>query len=602
MIYRIILLLVVVVLLQPCSLFAQNCIVDTIPTNTYGGFTSAIVDDGDYIWQGNSNYKILKLSKLDGSIISELDIDVARPYGMELIGSYLWVTEGQHFTSNDSIHKIDTLTGITVKKIPAKSATSNETGLAWDGEYLWHCERNTSQLYKIDTLNGDTIDVRILDLNLPTALSFDGDHLWISDNQTHKIYQYDTLARTFIDTIDYISQFPNGMSVDGDFMWAAYNETDSIYKIDLPCEAYCQVFASQSITTCDSAEINANWYFASQTITDTLMSVNNCDSIIITNLTINNAVTSSQNLAVCDSVQINGTWYFASQTVTDIFPNAAANGCDSTMVTELEVYESTSSTEVVSTCDTYTWAVDGMTYTTSGNYTTTIPNAANCDSVITLDLTINESTSSTESVTTCDTYTWAVNGMTYTASGNYTTTITNAANCDSVITLDLTINESTSSTESVTTCDTYTWSVDGMTYTTSGNYTAIIPNAMGCDSVITLDLTINNANANISQAENVLTVTLGSDTYQWLDCDNNYSEIIGETSNQFTATQNGNYAVKVTANGCVDTSACVQVISIGIRENLRSIDAQIAPNPTAGQLYITLQEQLNDVTISIYDI
>ena len=62
--------------------------------------------------------------------------------------------------------------------------------------------------------------------------------------------------------------------------------------------------------------------------------------------------------------------------------------------------------------------------------------------------------------------------------------------CDSIYKLSLTVNKSTDSTMSVTACDTYTW-IDGVTYTESTNtptYTLI--NAVGCDSVVTLDLTI----------------------------------------------------------------------------------------------------------------
>ena len=66
----------------------------------------------------------------------------------------------------------------------------------------------------------------------------------------------------------------------------------------------------------------------------------------------------------------------------------------------------------------------------------------------TLNLTINNATSSTTDVTACDSYDW--NGTTYTASGSYTFTTTNASGCDSTATLNLTINNATSSTTDVT--------------------------------------------------------------------------------------------------------------------------------------------------------
>ena len=99
-----------------------------------------------------------------------------------------------------------------------------------------------------------------------------------------------------------------------------------------------------------------------------------------------------------------------------------------------------------------TW--DGVAYTTSGAYTNTYTNAAGCDSVHTLNLTINSSNTGTSSATACDSYTW--DGVTYTASGTYSNTYTNVAGCDSVHTLTLTINSSNTGTS----CDSYTW--DGM--------------------------------------------------------------------------------------------------------------------------------------------
>jgi hypothetical protein len=102
-------------------------------------------------------------------------------------------------------------------------------------------------------------------------------------------------------------------------------------------------------------------------------------------------------------------------------------------------------------CDSYTW--NGTTYTSSGIFNKTIPNAVGCDSIMTLNLTINNSTSSMSTQTACDSYTW--NGTIYTSSGTYNKTILNAAGCDSVMTLNLTITSlpSVSSVNNATRCD-----------------------------------------------------------------------------------------------------------------------------------------------------
>ena len=146
--------------------------------------------------------------------------------------------------------------------------------------------------------------------------------------------------------------------------------------------------------------------------------------------------------------------------------------------------------------DAYTW-IDGVTYTASNNTATfTLTNAVGCDSVVTLDLTINNSNTGVDVQEHCDYYTW-IDGNTYTSSNNTATlTLTNAAGCDSVVTLDLTINNSNTGVDVPGHCDTYTW-IDGNLYSSNNTATFTLTNAVGCDSVVTLDLTINNSNTGV---------------------------------------------------------------------------------------------------------
>jgi hypothetical protein len=176
----------------------------------------------------------------------------------------------------------------------------------------------------------------------------------------------------------------------------------------------------------------------------------------------------------------------------------------------LTINNSTNGTDVQTACDTYTW-IDGLTYNASTNAPTfLLTNAAGCDSLVTLNLTINNSTNGTDVQTACDTYTW-IDGLTYNASTNTPTfLLTNAAGCDSLVTLNLTINNSTNGTDVQTACDTYTW-IDGLTYNASTNApTFLLTNAAGCDSLVTLNLTINNST-------NGTDVQTACDTYTWID-------------------------------------------------------------------------------------
>ena len=306
--------------------------------------------------------------------------------------------------------------------------------------------------------------------------------------------------------------------------------------------------------------------------------------------------------STCDSYTwIDGNTYTSSNnTATHTLTNAA--GCDSVVTLDLTITNSTSGTDIQSTCDSYTW-IDGNTYTSSNNSAThTLTNAAGCDSVVTLDLTITNSTSGTDIQSACNSYTW-IDGNTYTSSNNTAThTLTNTAGCDSVVTLDLTITNSTSGTDQQTACKSFTW-IDGNTYTTTNNTaTHTLTNAVGCDSVVTLDLTINSI-SDLSTSTSGVTITANNTgaSYQWLDCDDGYAVIPGETGQSFTASANGNYAVELTENECLDTSACVSISNVGIIENSFGNAFTVYPNPTDGNFSIDLGSVYEKTQVSIID-
>lgn len=136
-------------------------------------------------------------------------------------------------------------------------------------------------------------------------------------------------------------------------------------------------------------------------------------------------------------------------------------------------------------CDVYSW--EGQNYTQSGVYNNVLTNQYGCDSVLNLDLTILNSTTSILNDFACDSYN--LNGQIYNISGNYTQVLTNSVGCDSTIYLDLIINNSSSNLITEITCGSYT--LNGQTYTSSGTYTQTLTNSQGCDSTITLNLTVN---------------------------------------------------------------------------------------------------------------
>lgn len=337
-----------------------------------------------------------------------------------------------------------------------------------------------------------------------------------------------------------------------------------------------------------------NNYTASGTYTETVQPTQGCPVEFTINLTVNETSSSETTVTECDSYTWNGTTYTMSGTYT-LEGLTNANGCDSTATLVLTINNSFESTEEVTACDEYTWS-NGVSYIESGTYIQELQTGAGCDSTLTLVLTINASSTNEVEVTACDQFTW--NDMTYTESGEYTQVFDNAAGCDSTVTLMLTINNSSSSSVAAEACGSYTWDVTGMTYTESGMYTATLENAAGCDSIITLDLTINNFSVlAINNGNATLTASAGV-SFQWVTCPT-FAPIAGETNQLFTTEENGNYAVIATdANGCVDTSACVSIVNVGL-EGFEANSIAIYPNPTED--FVVIDFSAAAATVEILD-
>ena len=203
---------------------------------------------------------------------------------------------------------------------------------------------------------------------------------------------------------------------------------------------------------------------------------------------------------------------------------------------------------------------------------------------------VSGASSSTISVSDCQSFTSPSGNTTYTASGTYTDTISNAQNCDSIITINLTlVNNPTFASINVTACDSYTSPSGSFIFTSTGNYIDTIPNTQNCDSVIAIALTINTVNNGIALTSggSAATATEVGARYQWLDCNNGFAMLINDTNRTYIPSMNGSYAVKVTKNGCVDTSSCVSFTSVGIEQYTLENQLMITPNPTKGNIYIS---------------
>ncbi len=208
----------------------------------------------------------------------------------------------------------------------------------------------------------------------------------------------------------------------------------------------------------------------------------------------------------------------------------------------------------------------------------------------------------TINVASCDSYLWPETGIMYLQSGTYSNVLTSVSGCDSVITLNLQINESFESTEEVEACKEYVWPVNGTIYTESGLFTESYTTVNGCDSTYNLELTITDFDVNVEYlnatslfAENISSG--GQINYSWYDC--GLDEIIVGQNNQiFSPVNNGSYAVIVDMDGCYDTTNCYIINSLGLEDD-KLETVLVYPNPTKGNIHIDLNNFYDHIKVDV---
>lgn len=150
---------------------------------------------------------------------------------------------------------------------------------------------------------------------------------------------------------------------------------------------------------------------------------------------------------------------------------------------------------------------------------------------------------------------------------------------------------------------------DNCAGTITATHNATLPIIMPGTTVVTWTYSDGNGNT-ATQTQNVsitvpdatttstgltITATTAGAGYQWLDCNNGNAPVAGATSQSFTATMNGSYAVEVTESGCTATSTCTVISTVDIDE-MTNAEFGLYPNPNAGTFTVAAQSA---VTVTI---
>ena len=445
------------------------------------------------------------------------------------------------------------------------------------------------------------------------------------------IHKLSTCSNTNTVTINACNNYTwiNGVNYDSSINNVSYTLTnsvgcDSIIILDLTINNPTNSTINE--TVCDSLKLNNEPTFLSSGIYSfILQNSNGCDSVVNMDLTVNNSTSSIDSITACNSFTwIDGNTY-TSNNETSQYILTNSEGCDSTVNLNLIINNSSFFIDSISSCDSYTW-IDSITYTQSTNLPSyVLQTSSGCDSTVNLNLTITNP-GSIDFITACDSYTW-IDGNTYTSSTNTPEHIVQTnSGCDSTVVLDLTIIYSSNGVDIQTACNSFTW-IDGVTYTSSNN-TAIhtLTNALGCDSVVNLNLSLNNTLFNVAFASiqqvftqppfftsfTNLTPNLNNYDFNWNFGDGDVVNSNAQTINHLYD-YNGLYSVTLTATnkntGCVDSLFQNEYIYCNGGQNpplsvgeYKAGDITIYPNPTYDEITIKINDYQGPIKAQIHDL
>lgn len=234
-------------------------------------------------------------------------------------------------------------------------------------------------------------------------------------------------------------------------------------------------------------------------------------------------------------------------------------------------------------CEGTTYDFHGRDLTQAGTYSDTLQTINGCDSVIVLTLSVNPVYHDTINVAICEGSVYTENGFNVNEAGTYTQTLQTSNGCDSIVTLNLSMKPNSTTTFTATVCEGTVYTENGFNASETGIYTRTMESANGCDSTITLDLTVNP-----SYQIGVLAIINRGETY---------------TNFGFNESEAGTYTQHLqTVDGCDSTIMLTLVVMMSL--DYTTVDEKafiFYPNPAKDFVILEFEMLHESERVQIFD-
>jgi gliding motility-associated-like protein len=465
---------------NPTSFETRNifrCLGDSVLINGTWVFTTGVYYDS--LLSSNGCDSIIEINLTIASpIIINANIDICDGDSLLVHGVWRYVS-GVYDDTLVSSYGCDSINRVTLTvypgsftSLPTIDICANDSALIFGTQWI-----NTSGTYYDTLLNANNCDSVIEQIV-----------------QVHPLFN-DTLPTISIcddDSVFFASSWINTSGWYSDTLVSAYL-CDSIVNQEIIVNPTFFVSTNQDICAGDSILVNGSWVFTSGVYYDSLTTVSLCDSIIEINLNVIDILVDTSYLSICDgdSALIHGNWTFVSGVYDDTL--LGSYGCDSINRVILTV----NPTHYVvlpptSYCANDSVLIFGSQWVnTAATYFDTLSNIYGCDSI--LEITVNEypiyRDTLVASICANDSILFAA--QYYNTSGFYSDTLNSVNNCDSILSLDLTVYPVYVQNINQTICANDSILFAGNWLNTAGTYYDSLSSVNGCDSVIILNLTVD---------------------------------------------------------------------------------------------------------------
>ena len=269
------------------------------------------------------------------------------------------------------------------------------------------------------------------------------------------------------------------------------NGCDSIVTLTLNVNSV--INTSLTATICEGSAYTENGFYVSEAgvYTQSLQSVNGCDSVVTLNLNVNPVYNTDLFAYICEGEVYNENGFNVSEAGVYSRTLQAVNGCDSVVNLTLSVNPIFNTNLSAFICEGETYSENGFNVSEAGTYTQSLQSVNSCDSIVTLTLNVNPIIHTELSATICEGTVYNDNGFNVSEAGTYTQNLTTANGCDSIVTLTLNINYVLYTSLTETICEGQTYTDNNFNVSEAGVYTQNLTSMNGCDSIVTLNLSVN---------------------------------------------------------------------------------------------------------------